>query len=87
MLIGLILMIVFLIVEVIGFISGVSMFIHTASLISVGAHASASVALSYYLFEEWPCYLFWWIFSFCSVIPAVIEVILLISVVGLRKVK
>ncbi|XP_071840390.1 transmembrane protein 107-like [Apostichopus japonicus] len=87
LLIGLILMIVFIMIEVIGFISGVSMFIHPAALISTGAHAGASIALSYFLFEEWPCYLFWWIFSFCSVIPAIVEIVLLISIVGLKKVK
>ncbi|KAJ8021548.1 hypothetical protein HOLleu_38791 [Holothuria leucospilota] len=87
LLIGLILVIVFLAIEIIGFISGVSMFIHLAGLISTGAHASGSIALSYFLFEEWPCYTFWWIFSFCSVVPALIEVVLLIGIAGLKKVK
>ncbi|XP_029437331.1 transmembrane protein 107 isoform X2 [Rhinatrema bivittatum] len=72
-------------VELAGFLSGVSMFNNTQSLISTGAHASAAVALLFFLFEQWGCSIYWWIFAFCSALPAFIEVILFIAVFGLKK--
>ncbi|XP_055111972.1 transmembrane protein 107 isoform X5 [Symphalangus syndactylus] len=52
-------------VELAGFLSGVSMFNSTQSLISIGAHCSASVALSFFMFERWECTTYWYIFVFC----------------------
>ncbi|XP_048471407.1 transmembrane protein 107 like isoform X4 [Rhincodon typus] len=52
-------------IELLGFFSGVSMFNSTQSLISIGTHASASVTLLFFLFEQWPCSTYWWIFTFC----------------------
>ncbi|XP_026986782.1 transmembrane protein 107 isoform X2 [Sagmatias obliquidens] len=72
-------------VELAGFFSGVSMFNSTQSLISIGAHCSASVALSFFIFERWECTTYWYIFVFCSAIPAVTEIALFISVFGLKK--
>ncbi|XP_030043302.1 transmembrane protein 107 isoform X3 [Microcaecilia unicolor] len=72
-------------IELAGFLSGVSMFNNTQSLLSTGAHASAAVALLFFLFEQWACSLYWWIFAFCSALPACIEVILFIAVFGLKK--
>uniref|UniRef100_A0A2I3HJQ6 Transmembrane protein 107 n=2 Tax=Nomascus leucogenys TaxID=61853 RepID=A0A2I3HJQ6_NOMLE len=57
-------------VELAGFLSGVSMFNSTQSLISIGAHCSASVALSFFMFERWECTTYWYIFVFCSALPA-----------------
>lgn len=34
-------------------------------MIAIGAHASASVALLFFLFEQWECDIYWWIFVFC----------------------
>uniref|UniRef100_A0A8D0SMT2 Transmembrane protein 107 n=1 Tax=Sus scrofa TaxID=9823 RepID=A0A8D0SMT2_PIG len=72
-------------VELVGFFSGVSMFNSTQSLISIGAHCSASVALSFFIFERWECTTYWYIFVFCSALPAVTEIALFISVFGLKK--
>ncbi|XP_059813109.1 transmembrane protein 107-like isoform X2 [Hypanus sabinus] len=72
-------------IELLGFFSGVSMFNSTQSLISIGAHGSASAALLFFLFEQWPCNTYWWIFSFCSVFPACVEIVLMIAVFGLKK--
>ncbi|XP_005399486.1 PREDICTED: transmembrane protein 107 isoform X1 [Chinchilla lanigera] len=72
-------------VELAGFLSGVSMFNSTQSLISIGAHCSASVALSFFIFERWECTTYWYIFAFCSALPAVTEVALFVAVFGLRK--
>lgn len=83
---GLIVTLILLFLELVGFLSGVSMFIHSAGLLSTLAHASGAVALSYFLFNEWPCDIFWYIFGFCSVFPALVEVIVLIGVLGLKRV-
>eukprot|EP00066_Takifugu_rubripes_P014860 XP_011604126.1 PREDICTED: transmembrane protein 107 isoform X3 [Takifugu rubripes] len=56
-----------------------------AITIAIGAHASASVALVFFLFEHWECGIYWWIFVFCSVLPACVEILLLIAVFGLKK--
>ncbi|XP_051896087.1 transmembrane protein 107 like isoform X3 [Pristis pectinata] len=72
-------------IELLGFFSGVSMFNSTQNLISIGAHSSASVALLFFLFEQWPCSTYWWIFTFCSALPACIEIVLVVAVFGLRK--
>ncbi|XP_077171880.1 transmembrane protein 107 isoform X3 [Paroedura picta] len=72
-------------VELAGFLSGVSMFNNLQSLLSTGAHASAVIALLFFLFEQWDGSQYWWIFAFCSALPAAVEVLLFISVFGLKK--
>uniref|UniRef100_A0A8D2LZJ9 Transmembrane protein 107 n=1 Tax=Varanus komodoensis TaxID=61221 RepID=A0A8D2LZJ9_VARKO len=72
-------------VELVGFFSGVSMFNNAQSLLSIGAHASAAVALLFFFFEQWDNSLYWWIFAFCSALPAAVEALLFISVFGLKK--
>ncbi|XP_036795552.1 transmembrane protein 107 isoform X2 [Oncorhynchus mykiss] len=56
--------------------------IHT---LATAAHASASVALLFFLFEQWACEIYWWILAFCSVLPAFVEILLFIAVFGLKK--
>ncbi|XP_033107701.1 transmembrane protein 107-like isoform X1 [Anneissia japonica] len=85
LIVGLVFTLFFIGLELVGFMSGVSMFSNFANLISVIAHASATVSLSYFLFEKWPIYRFWWIFSFCSVVPAFIEMVIIISVACLKR--
>ncbi|KPP57247.1 hypothetical protein Z043_125052, partial [Scleropages formosus] len=64
-------------IELMGFFSGVSMFNSssltpalcnksTLNLLASAAHASASIALLFFLFEQWSCAIYWWIFAFCS---------------------
>uniref|UniRef100_A0A672S6P4 Transmembrane protein 107 n=1 Tax=Sinocyclocheilus grahami TaxID=75366 RepID=A0A672S6P4_SINGR len=36
--------------------------------LAIGCHASGSVALLFFLFEQWTCSIYWWIFGFCRVI-------------------
>ncbi|XP_060540890.1 transmembrane protein 107 isoform X2 [Pantherophis guttatus] len=73
------------VVELAGFLSGVSMFNNLQSLLSTLAHASAGVALLFFLFEQWDASIYWWIFAFCSALPAAVEICLFISVFGLKK--
>ncbi|XP_022065014.1 transmembrane protein 107 like isoform X2 [Acanthochromis polyacanthus] len=72
-------------VELAGFFSGASMFNCSQGLLSTGVHASASVALLFFLFEQWECDIYWWIFALCSVLPAFVEVLLFIAVFGVKK--
>ncbi|XP_007950540.1 transmembrane protein 107 [Orycteropus afer afer] len=72
-------------VELAGFFSGVSTFNSTQSLISITAHCSASVALSFFVLERWECTTYWYIFAFCSALPAVTEMALFVAIFGLKK--
>lgn len=72
-------------IELAGFFSGVSMFNCSQGLLSTGVHASASVALLFFLFEQWECSIYWWILAICSVLPALVEIFLFIAVFGLKK--
>ena len=74
-----------LVIELLGFLSGISMFAPSVTLLSIAAHASASVALAYFCLDVWDCDLYWWVFGFCSALPAVAEMLLMISVLGLKK--
>ncbi|XP_060635924.1 transmembrane protein 107 isoform X1 [Anolis sagrei] len=73
------------VVELAGFFSGVSMFNDMQSLLSLAAHCSASICLSFFVFERWEIVTYWYIMGFCSALPAAIEVLLFISVFGLKK--
>ncbi|KAI2649665.1 Transmembrane protein 107 [Labeo rohita] len=53
--------------------------------VAIACHASGSVALLFFLFEQWTCSIYWWIFGFCSVIPALYEMILFVVVFGFKK--
>ena len=68
-----------------GFLSGLSMFSAVQSLLSISLHAAASVAMAYLILDTWDCDLFWWIFSLCSVLPAISELTILVGVLGLKK--
>ncbi|XP_076010868.1 transmembrane protein 107-like isoform X1 [Genypterus blacodes] len=72
-------------IEFAGFFSGASMFNSSQGLLSTGVHACASVALLFFLFEQWQCDIYWWIFALCSVLPTVMEILLFIAVFGLKK--
>nr|XP_033781288.1 transmembrane protein 107 isoform X6 [Geotrypetes seraphini] len=72
-------------VELVGFLSGVSMFNNAQSLLSLCAHCSASICLSFFVFQKWECFTYWYILGFCSALPACIEIILFIAVFGLKK--
>lgn len=36
--------------------------------IAIGVHASASVALLFFLFEQWECHIYWWILAICRLV-------------------
>ncbi|XP_006627412.1 transmembrane protein 107 isoform X2 [Lepisosteus oculatus] len=72
-------------IELAGFFSGVSMFNSSQGLLSLACHCSASVCLSFFVFQKWECWTYWYIFGFCSALPAVVEIFLFIAVFGLKK--
>ena len=72
-------------IEMIGFLSGLTMFSPLQSLLSIGTHATATVSLAYLILDIWDCDLFWWIFSIGSCLPAIIEMTIIVGVLGLKK--
>ncbi|XP_055020035.1 transmembrane protein 107 isoform X1 [Boleophthalmus pectinirostris] len=72
-------------IELAGFFSGVSMFNCSQGLLSLAVHCSASVSLSFFVFEKWECWTYWVIFACCSVLPACVEIALFIAVFGFKK--
>ncbi|KAH3783760.1 transmembrane protein 107-like isoform X2 [Dreissena polymorpha] len=65
-------------IELVGFLGGLTMFSSSQALISTATHAGAFVALTFFLFELWPCDDYWYIFGFCSALPGVTEIISII---------
>ena len=82
---GLSVAIALLFIEYLGFLSGLTMFSSSVALLSIMTHATASVAMGYFALDVWDCNLYWWIFSFCSALPALVEIFVMIGVVGLKR--
>uniref|UniRef100_A0A3P9I4X7 Transmembrane protein 107 n=3 Tax=Oryzias TaxID=8089 RepID=A0A3P9I4X7_ORYLA len=55
-------------IELAGFFSGVSMFSSSQGLLSLAVHCSASVSLSFFVFEQWECWTYWVIFATCRLV-------------------
>ena len=72
-------------IEFVGFLSGLTMFSSSVALLSIITHATASVAMGYFALDVWDCNLYWWIFSFCSALPALVEIFVMIGVLGLKR--
>ncbi|KAG8441505.1 hypothetical protein GDO86_007029 [Hymenochirus boettgeri] len=72
-------------IEYAGFLSGISMFNNSQSLLSLTAHCSASVSLSLFVSEQWECTSYWYIFGFCSALPAFTEIVIFIAVIGWKR--
>ncbi|GFO08177.1 hypothetical protein PoB_003468200 [Plakobranchus ocellatus] len=85
MLIGLSITLGFFLVELIGFMGGITMFMPFQGLLSTVAHSAAAIALSYFLFDQWPCEWYWYVFGFCSAFPALMEVIYIVGILCFRK--
>lgn len=74
----------FFLLELIGFMGGLSMFTPVQGLLSTAVHFGATIALIFFLFERWSCDDFWYIFAFCSGLPAITEIATMV-VVGVMK--
>ncbi|KAK8756649.1 hypothetical protein V5799_000649 [Amblyomma americanum] len=84
--VGLSLGLVLAVFELVGFLTGVSMFFPSQALISTASHCAATIALAYYVVDFWDCSAYWWIFAFCSVLPAFAELCVIIGVVFFKKI-
>ena len=72
---GLSLMLALLIVEYAGFLSGLSLFNSSVSILSAVLHAAACVTLLFFHVQAWDCDSFWYVLAFCSIIPSLVEVV------------
>ena len=96
--------VIFLAGELIGFMFGISMFIHLQGLLcnfltvnicqfyhylvfrlATCCHTSGAVATAFFMFESWPCYLYWYIWGFCSLLPFLTEIGVVLFVFVIRK--
>ncbi|CAL1527270.1 unnamed protein product [Lymnaea stagnalis] len=73
------------VIELVGFMGGITMFMSFQGLLSTAAHSGAAIALAYFLFDQWPCQWYWYIFGFCSAFPACMEIIYIIGILCFRK--
>lgn len=72
--------------EMISFLMGISMFVASVAMISIFTHVCAAVTLSLFILESWECQRYWYIFGFCSALPALFEIsVLLLFLMGKRK--
>ncbi|CAF0939156.1 unnamed protein product [Brachionus calyciflorus] len=78
--IGLSISIGILAIELVTFITGITLFNTFQSLISTFLHSSAAISLSIMVFFKWCSVDFWYIFGFCSCIPFIFEIIFLIGI-------
>jgi len=85
LIIGLALTIALIVFELFGFFFGISMFAPLTSLISIVFHTAACISLFYFVFDAWDCDLYWWIFGFCSVLPAFAEMLVMIQLLVFKK--
>ncbi|CAH8648403.1 unnamed protein product [Dicrocoelium dendriticum] len=70
-----ILSVIFLLLELFGFLSGATMFMGTYNLVSVLFHFSGVVATSYFIVERWNIFSYWYIFVGSICIPFVLEIV------------
>ncbi|XP_076844151.1 transmembrane protein 107 [Brachyhypopomus gauderio] len=83
--IGLSVTVCLFLVELVGFFSGASMFNSNQSLLSVAAHCSAAVSLSFFVCQQWECWTYWLVFAPCSVLPTLCEMAQMVAVFHLKK--
>ncbi|XP_068780116.1 transmembrane protein 107 isoform X2 [Struthio camelus] len=68
-----------------GFFSGLSMFHRPQGLLSALAHAGATVALVFFLFERWDCGAYWGVLGAGSALPAATELLLMVTILGCKR--
>ncbi|MPC26726.1 Transmembrane protein 107 [Portunus trituberculatus] len=52
---------------------------------AIACHSGASVSLAYLVLDSWDCQLYWWVFALTSVLPALVEVGVMVNVLMLKK--
>lgn len=72
-------------IELLCFMTGISMFYPLHSFLSFLSHAIACVGLGLLVMDGWECALVWWLFAIFTLIPAVSEILLISSVLLFKK--
>lgn len=52
---------------------------------AIGCHATACILLCYFVFDGWHCAWYWWIFVFCSVLPLLNDVYIVVKSLKNKK--
>ncbi|KAI8900945.1 transmembrane protein [Globomyces pollinis-pini] len=71
-------------IEMVGIFYGLSIFQKRLNTLYILAHASASICLSMFVSDIWVVGCYWYIFFFCSVIPILVDLVMLSRVVVLK---
>ena len=82
---ALVLCMVFFVVELVGFWSGLTMFVHTHSFMHIVFHVAGCIATCVFIVDGSHFVLFWIYFAFFNALPGVLEVARIVSVALVRK--
>ncbi|KAI8916892.1 transmembrane protein [Entophlyctis helioformis] len=64
--------------DFVGLFSGITMFSTRTNALHIAAHAAGTITLSFYISEGWHYLSYWYIFTFCSLLPGLVEIWLLL---------
>ena len=79
--------IAFVVIEMIGFVSGISTFFPLQTVSSSTLHSIGIICLGYFIIDSWDCSILWLLFTFSSLLPALTELLLIMSVfIGKRSI-
>lgn len=72
-------------IELLCFLTGISMFYPLHSFLCFLCHAFACIGLGMFVIDGWECGLVWWLFALFTLIPALAEVVLISSILFFKK--
>lgn len=73
------------VIEIVGFVSGISLLSSLQCLNSVSCHVLAILALIYIVYGRLTCSIIWWIVSLFSITPAMFEVAIFITYLLIKR--
>lgn len=69
-----------------GLFGGFTMFMNNINLLQIVAHVLGGITTSLFLLDGWHVAAYWWITAFCSLLPALAEMFVLVSVFGCKMI-
>jgi hypothetical protein len=75
----------FVTIEILCFMTGLSMFHQLQCFFSFLCHTTACIGLGIFVLDNWECDLVWWIFALLTIPPASIEICIVIFMLFFRK--
>ena len=72
-------------IEILSFISGLSLYSNLQSFLSIAFHLAAAISMLYFLFSRACSDQIWSIFATCSCLPFVTEIVTIIRICGCRR--